>query len=167
MFSRTLAPALRQSSRAALPRAIGCRQPQRFITSDGASDEPQKRTSYKRQNQGFNYREVSTIHSARAKVTGGRAAGHVEGENLKVDLAMPGTGEAGKTNPEELFAAGFAACCDLEKVNLALKAEMHVKARGVDKETMDKLISQARLRCPYSKSTFKMVWVTYTSEIME
>ncbi|KAG9380264.1 OsmC protein [Pyrenophora tritici-repentis] len=111
MFSRTLAPALRQSSRAALPRAIGCRQPQRFITSDGASDEPQKRTSYKRQNQGFNYREVSTIHSARAKVTGGRAAGHVEGENLKVDLAMPGTGEAGKTNPEELFAAGFAACC--------------------------------------------------------
>lgn len=36
---------------------------------------------------------------------------HVDGENLKVDLTMAkalgGKGDAGKTNPEELFAAGY------------------------------------------------------------
>ena len=40
---------------------------------------------------------------------------HVDGENLKVDLTMAkalgGPGDAGKTNPEELFAAGYGACC--------------------------------------------------------
>ncbi|KAJ4377733.1 hypothetical protein N0V83_000563 [Neocucurbitaria cava] len=39
---------------------------------------------------------------------------HVDGENLKVDLTMAkalgGPGDAGKTNPEELFAAGYGAC---------------------------------------------------------
>lgn len=36
---------------------------------------------------------------------------HVDGENLKVELTMAkalgGKGDAGKTNPEELFAAGY------------------------------------------------------------
>jgi Ohr subfamily peroxiredoxin len=39
---------------------------------------------------------------------------HVDGENLHVDLTMAkalgGKGDAGKTNPEELFAAGYGAC---------------------------------------------------------
>lgn len=39
---------------------------------------------------------------------------HIDGENLKVDLTMAkalgGPGDAGKTNPEELFAAGYGAC---------------------------------------------------------
>jgi Ohr subfamily peroxiredoxin len=39
---------------------------------------------------------------------------HVDGESLKVDLTMAktlgGPGDAGKTNPEELFAAGYGAC---------------------------------------------------------
>lgn len=40
---------------------------------------------------------------------------HVDGENLKVDLTMAkalgGKGDAGKTNPEELFAAGYGTSC--------------------------------------------------------
>jgi organic hydroperoxide reductase OsmC/OhrA len=36
---------------------------------------------------------------------------HVDGENLKVDLTMAkalgGPGDKGKTNPEELFSAGY------------------------------------------------------------
>ena len=36
---------------------------------------------------------------------------HVDGENLKVELTMAkalgGKGDAGKTDPEELFAAGY------------------------------------------------------------
>ncbi|KAJ9504321.1 hypothetical protein H2202_000377 [Exophiala xenobiotica] len=53
------------------------------------------------------------LYSAHAKVVGARI-GHVDGENLKVDLTMSkalgGPGDAGKTNPEELFAAGYGAC---------------------------------------------------------
>ncbi|CAE7211486.1 hypothetical protein CFE70_009439 [Pyrenophora teres f. teres 0-1] len=190
MFSRTLAPALRQTSRVALPRAIGFQQSQRFIKSDTHASD-------------FNYKESPTIYKAQAKVTGGRAAGHAEGENLKVDFTMPkelgGTGEAGKTNPEELFAAAFAACFQsslnavapklgvtmptdpadvivestihlvgsLEQVQLALRAEMNVKARGLDKETLEKLVTEASKKCPYSRSLRGNVWIAYTSEVME
>ncbi|CAI0655289.1 unnamed protein product, partial [Colletotrichum noveboracense] len=49
----------------------------------------------------------------RAKVVGART-GHVEGDDLVVDLTMAkalgGAGDKGKTNPEELFAAGYGAC---------------------------------------------------------
>ena len=54
-----------------------------------------------------------TLYSAHAKVVGART-GHVEGDDLNVDLTMAkalgGTGDKGKTNPEELFAAGYGAC---------------------------------------------------------
>ena len=53
------------------------------------------------------------LYSAHAKVFGARQ-GHVEGDDLVVDLTMAkalgGTGDAGKSNPEELFAAGYGAC---------------------------------------------------------
>lgn len=54
------------------------------------------------------------LYSAHARVVGART-GHVEGgDGLRVDLTMAkslgGTGDAGKTNPEELFAAGYGAC---------------------------------------------------------
>lgn len=54
------------------------------------------------------------LYTAKAAATGGRN-GHVEGsEGLTVNLGMPkslgGAGSPGKTNPEELFAAGYGAC---------------------------------------------------------
>ncbi|KAI8628471.1 OsmC-like protein [Xylariaceae sp. FL1651] len=53
------------------------------------------------------------LYSAHAKAKGART-GHVEGDDLKVDLTMAkalgGKGDRGKTNPEELFAAGYGAC---------------------------------------------------------
>ncbi|KAI1326715.1 OsmC/Ohr family [Xylariaceae sp. FL0255] len=53
------------------------------------------------------------LYSAHAKVKGART-GHVEGDDLKVDLTMAkalgGAGDKGKTNPEELLAAGYGAC---------------------------------------------------------
>lgn len=61
----------------------------------------------------LNTETAPTLYSAHAKVVGART-GHVDGENLHVDLTMAkalgGTGDAGKTNPEELFAAGYGAC---------------------------------------------------------
>jgi Ohr subfamily peroxiredoxin len=60
-----------------------------------------------------NTETAPTLYSAHAKVVGARK-GHVQGENLNVSLTMAkalgGPGDKGKTNPEELFAAGYGAC---------------------------------------------------------
>ena len=55
-----------------------------------------------------------TLYTADATVTGGRAEGHGRTSDglLEVDLRLPQEmgGEGGGTNPEQLFAVGFASC---------------------------------------------------------
>jgi Ohr subfamily peroxiredoxin len=55
-----------------------------------------------------------TIYTAEAHVTGGRAEGHGRTSDgaLEVDLRTPEElgGSGGGTNPEQLFAIGYAAC---------------------------------------------------------
>lgn len=69
-----------------------------------------------------------TLYSAHAQVVGARA-GKVHGENLDVELTMAkalgGPGDRGKTNPEELFAAGYGAC--FQSAMNASAASMGVK----------------------------------------
>jgi len=54
------------------------------------------------------------IYTAQAHVTGGRAEGHGRTSDgaLEVDLRLPREmgGDDGGTNPEQLFAVGYAAC---------------------------------------------------------
>jgi osmotically inducible protein OsmC len=54
------------------------------------------------------------IYTAEAHVTGGRVEGHGRSSDgaLEVDLRMPVEtgGSGGGTNPEQLFAVGYAAC---------------------------------------------------------
>ena len=54
------------------------------------------------------------IYTARAQVTGGRAEGHARTSDgaLEVVLRIPKEmgGSGGGTNPEQLFAIGYAAC---------------------------------------------------------
>ena len=54
------------------------------------------------------------LYTAEAHVTGGRADGHGRTSDgaLEVDLRLPTEmgGEGGGTNPEQLFAVGYAAC---------------------------------------------------------
>ena len=54
------------------------------------------------------------IYTAEAHVTGGRMAGHGRTSDgvLEVDLRVPPElgGEETGTNPEQLFAVGYAAC---------------------------------------------------------
>jgi osmotically inducible protein OsmC len=54
------------------------------------------------------------LYTAEAHVTGGRAEGHGRTSDgaLEVELRLPSEmgGEGGGTNPEQLFAIGFAAC---------------------------------------------------------
>jgi osmotically inducible protein OsmC len=57
---------------------------------------------------------ANALYTAEAHVTGGRAAGHGRSSDgaLEVDLRLPSEmgGEGGGTNPEQLFAVGYAAC---------------------------------------------------------
>ena len=61
----------------------------------------------------LNTETAPLLYSAHARVVGART-GHVDGDDLQLDLTMSkalgGTGDKGKTNPEELFAAGYGAC---------------------------------------------------------
>ncbi|KAJ4317935.1 hypothetical protein N0V94_004699 [Neodidymelliopsis sp. IMI 364377] len=89
MASRAFSPVLRGAMRVS-PRTVSS-VPRRFLNTESAP----------------------SLYAAHAKVVGARV-GHVDGENLKVDLTMAkalgGKGDKGKTNPEELFAAGYGAC---------------------------------------------------------
>ncbi|ADB52207.1 organic hydroperoxide resistance protein [Conexibacter woesei] len=57
---------------------------------------------------------AKVLYTAEATVSGGRAAGHGRTSDgaLEVDLRLPAEmgGEGGGTNPEQLFAVGWAAC---------------------------------------------------------
>ena len=57
---------------------------------------------------------ANTIYTAEAHVTGGRIDGHGRTSDgvLEVDLRLPTEmgGQGGGTNPEQLFAVGYAAC---------------------------------------------------------
>jgi lipoyl-dependent peroxiredoxin len=128
---------------------------------------------------------AKVLYTAEATVTGGRANGHGKTSDgvLEVDLKMPVElgGEGGATNPEQLFAVGYAACfegalgavarrMDLDasdasidsKVNLfpngeggfELSVQLDVTLPSVsDQEQAIALVSTAHTVCPYSNAT--------------
>jgi len=135
------------------------------------------------------------LYTAEAQVTGGRAQGHGRTSDgaLEVDLRLPAEmgGEGGGTNPEELFAVGYAACFesalgvvarrrkleagDVEidsKVSLSpteergfqLGVELDVTLPSVeDEESAVELVRAADKVCPYSNATRGNVEVRMTA----
>lgn len=129
---------------------------------------------------------IKPLYTAEATVSGGRN-GHVVSSDKVVDvhLSLPkelgGPGEPGKTNPEQLFAAGYAACfqgamglaarnlkIELPGSNtvkgvvhigqdtsggLGLAVELHVNAPGLDKASTQRVVDLAHTICPYSRAT--------------
>ena len=127
----------------------------------------------------------AALYTAEAHVTGGRAQGHGRTSDgaLEVDLRAPTEmgGEGGGTNPEELFAVGYAACFESalgavarrrkvdagdvaidSKVSLypnedrgfELGVELDVTLPAIeDDETAVELVKAAELVCPYSNAT--------------
>lgn len=121
------------------------------------------------------------LYTTQAHVTGGRA-GHGETSDglLKVDLAMPKElgGPGGATNPEQLFAIGYAACFESavrfiarkQKLSLAdaavtstvsllpngegfkLGVALAVETKGLDQAAADALVAAAHQVCPYSNA---------------
>jgi Ohr subfamily peroxiredoxin len=83
---------------------------------------------------------AKVIYTAEARVTGGRAEGHGETTdgNLSVDLRLPQElgGEGGGTNPEELFAVGFAACFESALGVVARRRHVEVEDAAIDAKVM-------------------------------
>ena len=131
------------------------------------------------------------LYTASVHVTGGRdgAAKSADGK-LDIKLAMPqpmgGSGEG--VNPEQLFAAGYAACfmgatrlvAGNEKIalpkdfaidaevglhkneqgSLELKAVFVVQLPGLNAEQAEALVAKAHQVCPYSRATRNNIDVT-------
>jgi len=138
---------------------------------------------------------AKVIYTAEAHVTGGRLAGHGRTTDgaLEVDIRIPPEmgGEGGGTNPEQLFAVGFAACfesamsvvarrekrdaddAEIEsKVNLipteergfGLAVELDVRLPSVeDAEEAKRIVAAAHKVCPYSNATRGNIDVTLTA----
>jgi len=81
-----------------------------------------------------------TLYTAKARVTGGRAAGHGETSDgtLAVEMRMPPElgGEGGGTNPEQLFAIGFAACFESALGVVARRQQLEAGDVEIDSAVM-------------------------------
>ena len=138
---------------------------------------------------------ANTLYTARAHVTGGRAEGHgrTSDDALEVDLRLPVEmgGPGGGTNPEELFAVGYAACFEgalgvvarrakAEPGDVAIDSEvslspdgkggfllgvgLDVKLPGIeDTGTAEELVKAAHQVCPYSNATRGNIEVDLTA----
>jgi osmotically inducible protein OsmC len=137
---------------------------------------------------------AKTIYTAEATVTGGRADGHgVTNDGvLDVQLRLPEQmgGQGGGTNPEQLFAVGYASCFESalgaaarreraevgdvsidSRVSLQptpertfiLAVELDVSLPQVENAEAVKLVQAAHQVCPYSNATRGNIEVTLTA----
>jgi Ohr subfamily peroxiredoxin len=135
------------------------------------------------------------LYTAEAAVTGGRASGHGRTNDgaLDVQLRTPKEmgGEGGGTNPEQLFAVGYAACFEsalgvvgrreraevgdvsigsrvsllpTEERGFKLAVELDVTLPQVqDPEQAARIVAAAHQVCPYSNATRGNIDVTLTA----
>jgi len=127
---------------------------------------------------------MEAIYTARATATGDGRNGHTASDDglLDVDVRIPKEmgGPGGATNPEELFAAGYAACFHSalklvggrEKLDVTgttvtasvsigslpdggygLGVALSVSAPHLEHETARALVESAHQVCPYSNAT--------------
>lgn len=124
------------------------------------------------------------LYTARAHVVGGRDGhGRSDDGTLEVDLRRPKElgGEGGGTNPEQLFAVGYAACFEsalgvvarrrhVDAGEVAIDSEVNLMPTGdggfklsvvldvslpavSDREIGAQLVRDAHQVCPYSNAT--------------
>jgi osmotically inducible protein OsmC len=134
---------------------------------------------------------MEKLYTAQVEVRSGRD-GSVRSNDGLLDsrLAFPKAlgGDGNGTNPEQLFAAGYAACFG-STLGLVAKAEKHVltdvsivsevdmlheagtydlavrltvRAKGADRATLLALIEKTKQACPYSRSTRSSISTTIT-----
>lgn len=114
-YSATYTPEKKKRGKKHTHTMASFRTPFRAIGAAGrlSTQAPLRLTRTHQQIRHLNSATAPVLYSAHARVVGART-GHIEGDDLNIDLTMAkslgGTGDKGKTNPEELFAAGFGAC---------------------------------------------------------
>lgn len=132
-------------------------------------------------------KEIEVQYTASATSEGGRH-GQVKTSDGAINLSttepkeVGGSGEEGKTNPEQLFAAGYAACFsssaklaaeqmrlqigddalkvtshvslgkDVQDGGLGIKVKIELEAEGLSDDDKQRLIEKANQICPYSKA---------------
>jgi lipoyl-dependent peroxiredoxin len=83
---------------------------------------------------------TKALYTAQAHVTGGRINGHGRSSDgaLEVDLRVPEElgGQGGGTNPEELFAVGFAACFESALGTVARRSKEETGDVGIDSKVI-------------------------------
>jgi lipoyl-dependent peroxiredoxin len=83
---------------------------------------------------------AKVIYTAQAHVTGGRAEGHGRSSDgaLEVDLRSPAElgGDGGGTNPEQLFAVGYASCFESALGVVARRQKVEVGDVAIDSKVM-------------------------------
>lgn len=126
---------------------------------------------------------MDAIYTATATATGDGRNGHTTSEDglLDVDVRIPKEmgGPGGATNPEQMFAAGYAACFHsamkfvamADKIDLTdsavsasvslgmnenggfgLAVELHVEVPSLDHDAAVELVERAHQTCPYSNA---------------
>jgi len=136
---------------------------------------------------------IKPLYTARATATGGRA-GHAVSDDgiLDLDLKPPTEmgGPGGATNPEQLFAAGYAACFQsalavvgrrqhVDTSDSTVEADvtigtvpgggyglavaLRISIPGTDAETTRALAEAAHQVCPYSNATRGNIDVTVSA----
>jgi Ohr subfamily peroxiredoxin len=123
---------------------------------------------------------MEPVYSTSAIASGGRRDGRVRATSGNFDLAVDPPGHGSATNPEELFAAGYAACFAnaaivsarklkldpagleveakvdlgrLEDGTFGLGAELVMTAPQLTTGQAQAVIDAAHERCPYSRAT--------------
>ncbi|WP_158964918.1 organic hydroperoxide resistance protein [Chachezhania sediminis] len=127
---------------------------------------------------------MSTIYSTTVTAVGGRA-GTVKSDDglLELNLSLPRKlgGKEEATNPEQLFAAGYAACFGNAVIHVTRNKENKIKdddvaviatvgmapngsggfgltvaldvtIAGVDQTTAEEIVAEAHKACPYSNA---------------
>jgi osmotically inducible protein OsmC len=81
-----------------------------------------------------------TLYTAEAHVSGGRIAGHGRTSDgaLEVDIRIPPElgGEEAGTNPEQLFAVGYASCFENALAAVARRKKLEAGEVAVDSKVM-------------------------------
>jgi osmotically inducible protein OsmC len=136
---------------------------------------------------------MNTLYTAVATATGDGRNGHTASEDgiLDLDVRIPKEmgGAGGATNPEQLFAAGYAACFHsalkvvagqekadvtdtevsasvsigtLDNGGFGLAVELDVHAPNLEHDAALALVEKAHQICPYSNATRGNVEVKLT-----
>jgi osmotically inducible protein OsmC len=138
---------------------------------------------------------MAAVYTALATATGEGRNGHTRTSDgtIDLDLKVPTEmgGPGGGANPEQLFAAGYAACfhgalklvAGKQKVaftdsavtaevgigpndagGFALEVTLHVELGGIEQSAAEALVEAAHQVCPYSNATRGNVPVTLEVE---